>query len=73
MSTGFTRIAALAVPVLLAAACTGGADEEAGTMPADTGMYAPPPPPPPPVTDTSMMSTDTMATDTMGTDTTGTQ
>jgi hypothetical protein len=61
MSTGSMRIAALAVPVLLAAACAG---EEAGTdelgtdtMVVDTGMYAPPPPP---VTDTGMMGMDTM-------------
>ena len=75
MSTGLTRIAALAVPLLLAAACAGdNTDNANGTdanmpAPADSAMYAPPPPP---VTDSTMMDT-TMHTDTTHADTTRTQ
>lgn len=72
--SGFTRIAALALPVLLAAACSGKNDDNANAAnanmpaPADTaGMYAPPPPT---TMDTSMMHGDTMRHDSMGADTT---
>jgi hypothetical protein len=76
MSTGVTSIAALAVPLLLAAACAGdNTDNANGTdanmpAPADSAMYAPPPAPP--VMDSTMMDS-TMHTDSMHTDTTRTQ